>query len=100
MKNTKYDYRRLGKHIFRVRFDKFSDTFGLIVRYEIEDPADIPRNLWERLKQFFTVTCYHFGYWVPSMSDDTLEERVAKAMALVVEDWDTQSNAEKEWEAL
>lgn len=101
MKDTKYDYRRLGKHIFRIRFDKFSDaTFGLMVRYEIEDPADIPRNLWERLKQFFTVSRYHFGYWIPSRSGDTLEERVAKAMALVVEDWDTQSNAEKEWEAL
>ena len=99
---TKYDYRRLGKHLFRIRFDKYDDdaTLGTMIRYEIQEPADAPRNWWERLKQFFTVKSYHFGYWIPFLHDDTLDERIAEAMSLVVESWDAEAEAEKEWEAL
>lgn len=101
MRNTKYDYRRLGEHVFRIRMDKIDDTpLGFCVRYEIQEPADTPRNWWERLKQIFTVSCYHYGYWFPSTSDDSLEDRITWAMTSVVEDWDTQNAAEKEWEAL
>lgn len=101
MKNIKYDYRRLGKHIFRIRFDKYTDTpFGFCVRYEIQEPADTPHNWLDRLKQFFTVSSYHIGYWCPSTCDDSLEDRIAWAMMSVVEDWDTQNAAEKEREAL
>ena len=101
MRNTKYDYRRLGEHTFRVRMDKIDETsLGLCVRYEIQEPADIPRNWWERLKQFFTVSCYHLGYWVPSMCDDSLEERITWAMTSIVEDWNTQDAAKKEWDAV
>lgn len=98
---TKYDYRRLGEHLFRIRFDKYDDTtFGTMIRYEIQEPADAPRNRWERFKQFFTVKSYHFGYWIPSLCDDTLQESITEAMAFVVESWDTEVNAKKEWEAL
>lgn len=101
MNTTKYDYRRLGKHIFRIRMDRCDDTsLGLRVRYEIQEPADIPRNWWERLKQVFTVSCYHFGYWIPSAHDGSLEDHITWAMKSVVEDWDTQNAAEKEWEAM
>lgn len=101
MNTTKYDYRRLGKHIFRIRMDKLEDTtFGTIIRYEIQEPAEIPRNWWERLKQFFTVNRYDFGYWIPSLSDGTLEERITHAMNRVVQGWEIQDAAEKEWEAL
>ena len=98
---TKYNYRRLGEHIFRVRLDKdYDSAFGLIIRYEIQEPTETPRNLWERIKQFFTVKTYHCGYWIPSMSDDSLDERIIWAMNLVVEDLNTQETAEKDWEAL
>jgi len=101
MKTTKYDYRRLGKHIFRIRMDKIHDSiFGTMIRYEIQEPADIPRNWWERLKQVFTVTCYHFGYWCPGLSELTFEEHLTHAMNGVVQGWEAQDAAEKEWEAL
>lgn len=101
MNTTKYDYRRLGKHIFRIRMDKLEGTtFGIMIRYEIQEPADVPRNRWEGLKQFFTVNRYDFGYWIPSLPDDTLEERITHAMNGVVQGWEIQDAAEKEWEAL
>lgn len=101
MRNTKYDYRRLGKHIFRIRMDKIENTpFDFCVRYEIQEPADPPRNLWEQLKQFFTVKCYHLGYWIPSTCDDSLEERITWAMESIIKDWDIQNAAKEEWEAL
>lgn len=101
MNTIKYDYRHFDKHTFRIRMEKFNDTtFGIVVRYEIQEPADIPCHWWERLKQFFTVSCYHYGYWIPSCSNDTLEQRIIDAMAYVAKEWDTQNKAEKEWEAL
>lgn len=101
MNTTKYNYRRIGNHLFRIRLDRYDDTcFGIRIRYEIQEPADIPRNWWERLKQFFTVGCYHFGYWCPSLSEITLEERLTRAMNEIIQEWETQNAAEKEWEAL
>ena len=98
---TKYDYRRLGKYLFRICFEKYDDTtFGTMIRYEIQEPADAPRNRWERFKQFFTVKSYHFGYWIPSLCDDTLDERIAEEMAFVVESLNTEAEAKKAWEAL
>lgn len=44
MSTTKYDYRRLGGHTFRIRLDRMDDEFGVRVRYEIQEPADIPRH--------------------------------------------------------
>lgn len=101
MNTTKYIYRRIGKHVFRIRIEKLEDSFfGLMFRYEIQEPANIPRNWWERLKQFFTVTCYHFGYWCPNWSEMTLEERLIHAMNGVVQEWESQDATKREWEAL
>ena len=100
MNTTKYDYRRLGEHIFRIRLDRMDDDFGVRVRYEIQEPADIPHNWWEKLKQFFTVACYDFGYWSPSFCNNSLEDHITRAMETVVQGWEIQDAAKKEWEAL
>lgn len=88
----KYDFRRLGEHIFRIRFDKVRDG----IRYEIQPPADIPRNFFERIIQFFTVGSYHFGYWFP-WQEETLDERVARMMAAVITGWENEINREDTW---
>lgn len=101
MDDTKYSYRNFGENTFRIYLKKMeSDTFGIIVKYEIQEPVSIPRNAWERLKQFFTVESYHWGYWIPLMSDDTLEDCINQAMASIVKTRTNQNAAEKEWEAL
>lgn len=101
MNTIKYDYRCIDNHTFRIRMEKLEDsTFGMMIRYEIQEPADIPRNWWERLKQFFTVTNYHFGYWIPSLSEITLEERLTRAINGVVQGWEAENAAEKEWEGM
>lgn len=100
MNDTKYSYRNFGENTFRIYLKKTeSDNFGIIVKYEIQEPVSIPRNAWERLKQFFTVESYHWGYWIPSMSNDTLEDCINQAMASIVKTQTNQNAAEKEWEA-
>jgi hypothetical protein len=99
MDDVKYIYRDFGEKTFRIHLSKIVDLdFGIIVSYEIQEPVNAPRNKWERLKQFFTVTTYSSGRWIPSISDDTLEERLNQAMSLIVKDWTKQNEAEKEWE--
>lgn len=101
MDEVKYIYRDFGEKTFRIHLSKMeSDNFGIIVKYEIQEPVSIPRNAWERLKQFFTVESYHWGYWIPSMSNDTLEDCINQAMASIVKTQTNQNAAEKEWEAL
>lgn len=98
MDDVKYIYRVFGEKTFRICLDKIVDSdFGIIVSYKIQAPVDAPRNRWERLKQFFTVPTYFTGRWIPSLSDDTLEERLIQAMAFIVEDWAKQNDAEEEW---
>ena len=89
---SKYDYRRIGNHVFRIRFDRTQDG----IRYEIQAPANLPRNFFEKIIQFFTVESYHFGYWFP-WHEDTLDERVTRMMSAVVEGWEAQNNMEKTW---
>lgn len=99
MNNIKYIYKNFGEKTFRIRLEKTEDsTFGTVISYEIQEPVNAPRNTWERLKQFFAVATYYSGRWVPFLSDDTLEERLAEAMACVVKGWTSQDAAEKEWE--
>jgi hypothetical protein len=98
MNEAKYIYRVSGEKTFRIHLSKNVDSdFGVIISYEIQAPVDVPRNRWEQLKQFFTVPTYSTGSWIPSVSDDTLEERLSQAMTFVVEDWAKQNEAEKEW---
>lgn len=98
MNDVKYIYRNFGEKIFRIHLSKIVDSdFGVIISYKIQAPVDAPRNRWEQLKQFFTVPTYSTGNWIPSLSDDTLEERLTQEMALVVKDWAKQNDAEKEW---
>lgn len=98
MNDVKYIYRDFGEKIFRIHLSKIVDSdFGVIISYKIQTPVDAPRNRWEQLKQFFTVPTYSTGNWIPSLSDDTLEERLTQEMALVVKDWAKQNDAEKEW---
>lgn len=89
----KYDFRRLGEHTFRIRFDKTNEGS---IRYEIQPPVNIPRNLWERIYQFFTVGYYHLGYWF-SWQGDTLDERITEMMSAVVAGWDSDTKLEKTW---
>jgi hypothetical protein len=99
MDDVKYIYRNFGEKTFRIHLSKIVDLdFGIIVSYEIQEPVKAPRNKWERLKQFFTVATYSSGRWIPSVSDDTLEERLNQAMASIVKGWTKQNAAEKEWE--
>lgn len=101
MDDVKYIYKNSGEKTFRICLEKKEDTtFGVVVSYEIQEPVKAPRNRWERLKQFFTVATYYNGCWVPSLSDDTLEERLTEAMAYVVKGQAKQNAAEKEWEIL
>lgn len=98
MNDVKYIYRDFGEKIFRIHLSKIVDSdFGVIISYKIQTPVDAPRNRWEQLKQFFTVPTYSTGNWIPSLSDDTLEERLTQEMALVVKDLAKQNDAEKEW---
>lgn len=98
MDDVKYIYRDFGEKTFRIHLSKIVDSdFGVIISYEIQAPVNAPRNRWERLKQFFTVPTYSTGRWIPSLSDNTLEERLTQAMAFVVKDWAKQNDAEKEW---
>lgn len=98
MDDVKYIYRVFGEKTFRICLDKIVDSdFGIIVSYKIQEPVDAPHNRWERLKQFFTVMTYSAGRWIPSLSDDTLEERLTQAMASIVKNWAKQNDAEKEW---
>lgn len=99
MNDVKYIYYRdFGEKIFRIHLSKIVDSdFGVIISYKIQTPVDAPRNRWEQLKQFFTVPTYSTGNWIPSLSDDTLEERLTQEMALVVKDLAKQNDAEKEW---
>lgn len=98
--NIKYSYRNFGKNTFRIYLKKGIDPdFGIVVKYEIQEPANIPHNRWEQLKQFFTVKTYHWGYWVPSISDDTLEDRIALTITSIVNAQTSQNMADKEWEA-
>lgn len=98
MNDVKYIYRDFGEKIFRIHLSKIVDSdFGVIISYKIQTPVDAPRNRWEQLKQFFTVPTYSTGNWIPSLSDDTLEERLTQEMALVVKDWAKQNDAKKEW---
>lgn len=98
MNDVKYIYRDFGEKTFRIHLSKIVDSdFGVIISYKIQEPVNAPRNRWERLKQFFTVPTYSTGSWIPSLSDDTLEERLTQAMTFVVKDWTKQNDAEKEW---
>ena len=98
MNEAKYIYRVSGEKTFRIHLSKIVDSdFGIIISYEIQEPANAPRNRWQRLKQFFTVATYFSGQWIPSLSDDTLEERLTQAIAFVIKDLAKQSAAEKEW---
>jgi len=99
MNEDKYIYRKFQGKIFRIHLSKIEDSdFGIIVSYKIQDPADVPRNKWEQLKQFFTVMTYSSDRWIPSLSDYTLEERLNKEMGFIIEDQAKQNAAEKEWE--
>jgi hypothetical protein len=98
MDDVKYIYRNFDEKTFRIHLSKTVESdFGVIISYEIQAPVDTPRNRWERLKQFFTVPTYSTGRWIPSLSDDTLEERLNQEIAFVIKDWAKQNNAEKEW---
>lgn len=98
MRKGKYRYERLGSHVFRIYYtEEYADCFGKTIRYEIQEPAPEPRNWWERLKQFFTVASYDYGYWTPSIADDTLEERVASKMSTIVHRWDAEKKANDTW---
>lgn len=98
MNDVKYIYRDFGEKTFRICLDKTVESdFGVIISYKIQAPVDAPRNRWERLKQFFTVPTYSTGSWIPSLSDETLEECLTQAMTFVVKDWTKQNDAEKEW---
>jgi len=98
MRNDKYRYERLGPHVFRIHYTELNDSyFGKTIRYEIQEPAAEPRNWWERIKQFFTVTSYYNGVWTPSVADDTLEERIADRMSMVVRNWDAEKRANDTW---
>jgi hypothetical protein len=101
MNDVKYIYRDFGEKTFRIHLSKIMDSdFGVIISYKIQKPVNTPRNRWEQLKQFFTVTTYSTGSWIPSLSDDTLEERLTQEMALVIKDWTKQNDAEKEWDRI
>ena len=96
MKTTKYIYRTVGKHIFRVRMDMFKDSsFGILIRYEIQKP---PRNWWERLKQLLTMDCYYYSYWSPFLTEKSLEECITYDTNEVAQKLDMQEAPEKEWE--
>jgi len=98
MNEVKYIYRTFKEKTFRIHLSKIVDfDFGIIVSYEIQEPVKAPRNRWERLKQFFTVPTYATGRWIPSLSNDTLEERLTEAMASTIKDLAKQNDAEKEW---
>lgn len=98
---AKYRFERCGKSIFRIKYHMFDDGMtGLCIRYTIQEPMDIPKNLWERIKQTFTCSTYHFGYWTPALADDTLEERVNAAMLDIISATDKRSAVENTWDNL
>lgn len=98
MRKDKYRYERLGSHVFRIHYTVTNESgFGKSIHYDIEEPVAEPRNWWERLKQFFTVTCYYNGVWTPSIADDTLEERIADRMNMIVHNWDAEKKANDTW---
>jgi len=90
MKTTKYIYRTVGEHTFRVRMDKTKGSN--LIRYEIQKP---PRNWWERLKKSFTMDCYYYNYWSPSLTEKSLEECIAYDINEVAQKLDTQKATEE-----
>ena len=99
MKNVKYIYRSAGEYTFRICLQEIKGSaYGILIRYLIQEPIDVPTNLWQRIKQTFTVETYHFGYWTPSVADDTLEERITWTVGYVAKYLDSQKKAKKAWE--
>ena len=73
------------------------DVFVNGIRYAIQEPANIPRNIIERIKQFFTVQEYHYGYWFPTLTEETFEERLFSKMNSIIENWERTKKADEEW---
>ena len=100
--DIKYDYRRVGKNIFRIQFTRIPDDggYGLQINYEIQEPADLPHNLFQRIKQFFTVETYASGTWYALYDDLSLEDKITQTMAHIAIRDVRARNGEKTWEAL
>ena len=101
MKNVKYEFLRCGPRIFRIKYEMLDDgVTGLVIRYAIQDPVEIPKSALERIKQMFSVNTYHFGYWTPALADDTLAERVNGMMLHVMENEDNHKKVIQTWERI
>ena len=102
MKNIKYIYRRIGFHSFRIKLRRYEDDFHGVtcVHYTIQEPADLPRNLFMRIKQFFTVRDFYDGNWNPLLADKGIEDTIIATIGALLEEWDKNENAKTEWASL
>ena len=86
MSEIKYIYRQINNNHFRIKIEKITDSvFENGIRYQIQEPADIPRNRRERIKQWFAVREYDYGYWFPILSEETFEKHLLSKMEIIIE---------------
>jgi hypothetical protein len=99
MARVKYMDVRVGENLFTCRLMRLDYVSSNdMVRAEIYEWHDHPRNLFKRIIEPFKYACYRLEYWTPYTDNTTIKEWVIGLCKEIIQQDDEKFRADKEWE--
>lgn len=101
----KYRFYEYNGRQFRVALSFENDSwFGERVYFEVTDSVEPPKNIFQKIKQFFTIKNYGSGTWDPSCTDEDLNNTIIDKIGFILY-WEEQEKKKndkikKEWEEI